>query len=167
MTHTRRFRSKKNRTMKKRHMKNKTRRGGENYVGVESHFPGHMPPTTPSYYDAYKASYLPKDHGRKIHVEKGHPNYVEPKKQPSLFTQGWSAVGNLADKIAYGLTRRAYIAADRQTERNTVRNTKAKMRDDALGKHIQKLMRESGIRKQRNLRLSSMSHQAPPSVVNE
>jgi hypothetical protein len=28
-------------------------------------------------------------------------------------------------------------------------------------------MRESGIRKQRNLRLSSMSHQAPPSVVNE
>jgi hypothetical protein len=141
MTHTRRFRSKKNRTMKKRHMKNKTRRGGvpDQYGRVVSHAPGHMPKNRPSYYHSYKAPYLPKDHGV-IHVEEGHANYVAPKPHPSAIARTiskiGSKIGDFAGNIAYNLTKK-----------HNIQNIRAKERDTILREHNAHLMRESGIHK--------------------
>lgn len=141
MTHTRRFRSKKNRTMKKRHMKNKTRRGGvpkreDQYVKVVSHAPGHMPKNRPSYRESYNAPYLPEDHGKVVHVQQGYyPAHVE-QKRPSLFARGVSKVTDFKDEVLYNLTKR-----------HNIQNMRAKERDTILGAHNARLMRESGIHK--------------------
>ena len=143
MTHTRRFRSKKNRTMKKRHMKNKTRRGGvpkreDQYGRVVSHAQGHMPNPRPSHRDSYNAPYL--SNRGVIHVEEGHRNYVKPKPHPSAIARTiskiGSKIGDFAGNIAYKLTKR-----------RNIQNMRAKERDTILREHNARLMREAGIHK--------------------